>query len=123
MTAPVLAAADLLAAGYVPTRPRRRPGTINPRAGQLHRIAALIAEDDLPAEQISLIGSDAGTVGVQCAGQGDVRRWAQTLGLVVNAAPAQMPDGTAATEFCCAGFRDGVFFAVRALVGVRAVTP
>lgn len=122
MNAPVLTSAAG-AAGYVPTRPRRRPGTISPRAAQLHRIAALIAEDDLPAEQISLIGAEASTVGVQCAGQGDVRRWAQTLGLPVEAAPAQLPDGTAATEYSCSGFRDSVFFAVRALVAVRAVTP
>lgn len=76
-----------------------------PHAAQLHRLAALITTEALPPAHLSINGRD---VMVDCSGselvQGDVRRWAAALDLIVTEVVYDCPDGTAATLWSASGW-------------------
>lgn len=84
---------------------RPNPSTCPPHAALLHKIAALITTEDLPPAHVSVKGQD---IIVDCSGsglvQGDVRRWAAALGMVVTEVAYDCPDGTAATLWSASGW-------------------
>lgn len=103
---------------------RPNAGTCPPHAALLHRLASLITTEDLPPAHIGVKGQD---ITVDCSGseqvQGDVRRWAAALSLIVTEVAYDSPDGTAATLWSTAGWDGtGVWWHVAGTLPVSAVT-
>lgn len=102
---------------------RRHPhvrGGCPPHAAQLHRLAALITENDLPDASVTLSGDGrCVTVSATLANQPEnvVRRWSQALELIVDVRPYDW-EGVASTLYVAIGGRDDINWHVSALVPV-----
>lgn len=86
------------------------PATVSkqcpPQASLLHRVAALITTEQLPAARVTTTRD--GQVIVELTGaelvENGVRRWAAALGLLVTEAPYEVDSGLAATQWYASGF-------------------
>lgn len=100
-----------------------RPAVRTPLARSLFRLAALIADEDLPGARVTAYGPSL-TVGPLLEDDDEtsehiVRRWAQALGLVVHERPHTADDGTAERFLLATGSAAGFeFVSVAAILAI-----
>lgn len=105
--------------------PLSLPRPLKPFAARLHRLAAFITENDLPAVALHP-HADGTIIGLSFDGveqpENALRRWAQALEVIVTESPCDMPDGTAGEQLHLSGYHDGIFWTGSIARPVLAVT-
>lgn len=93
-----------------------------PQAQALHRLAALITEDELPPARIALYDENGLSIGPMLGdrdGETTVRRWAQALSLIVTETPHTADDGTAERLLLAQGNTVCGYVSVAALLDIE----